>query len=676
MAQRRLGVLSLGFFREKTVRRILTLAGWEVVAGLRGVDAVGVWGRGRPARRGQWAARRFGLPLLTVEEAFLRGLKPGRSGSPPLGLLLDDLGVHFDAARPSRLEQILAQDDLADGAAALAQWRRLGLSKLNHWADMPAPAPGFVLVVDQLRGDAAIAGGGADAESFRAMLAAALAENPGRRVLIRPHPSAGPGNRRGHFEAGVVDGAAADGRVAWLSPEIAPHRLLAAAHRVYVVTSQLGFEAILAGHRPRVFGLPFYAGWGLADEARRTPRRTRHLNPAALFSGTMLRYPVWYDPFADRLCDFSTAAVIASEEAAAYRTAPRPPICVGVRAWKRPVVRRFLDGPGGVPVFAKNAASALERASRTGRPLAVWASRTPPDLHAACTEAGVALLALEDGFLRSLGLGARLVPPASLVVDDLGIHFDPSQPSRLEALIAGASDLPEHALARAAALRRRIVLGGHSKYGAGSGGDVPEFPQNKPLLLVAGQVADDASLRLGATGAVRDNRGLLAAARAANPDAMVIYRPHPDVSAGLRPGGIDAADLADCIVADGDPAALLARIHMVWTISSQIGFEALLRGIPVTCLGAPFYAGWGLTCDKGPVPARRWARPGLDGLVHAALIDYPRYRDPITGRACSPERLLARLASGDRRLARPASPALRLLARLQDRLAPAAGLWR
>lgn len=103
-----------------------------------------------------------------------------------------------------------------------------------------------------------------------------------------------------------------------------------------------------------------------------------------------------------------------------------------------------------------------------------------------------------------------------------------------------------------------------------------------------------------------------------------------------------------------------------------MGFEALLRGLPVTTLGAPFYAGWGLTRDLGPVPARRTARPSLAALVHACLIAYPRYRDPVTGLPCPVEVALERLASN----AAPQPPALRLLAKAQGALAGHAWLWR
>ncbi|MEM6678820.1 MAG: capsular polysaccharide biosynthesis protein, partial [Pseudomonadota bacterium] len=147
---------------------------------------------------------------------------------------------------------------------------------------------------------------------------------------------------------------------------------------------------------------------------------------------------------------------------------------------------------------------------------------------------------------------------------------------------------------------------------------------------------------------VQSNGALLAAARRAAPDAYLIYKPHPDVEAGLRLGALSRGEaaIADEIATRSDANSLLARADHVWTMTSLIGFEALLRGIPVTCAGVPFYAGWGLTTDLGPVPSRRRARPSLEALVWAALIAYPRYVDPEIGRATTPERLVARLATG------------------------------
>ncbi len=172
---------------------------------------------------------------------------------------------------------------------------------------------------------------------------------------------------------------------------------------------------------------------------------------------------------------------------------------------------------------------------------------------------------------------------------------------------------------------------------------------------------------------MRTNRALLETVRAAHPDAVILYKPHPDVEAGLRSGAIDATGLADVILPQCDPIALLGQVDEVWTMTSLLGFEALLRGIPVTTLGAPFYAGWGLTVDKGDVPPRRRAEPSVEGLVHAALIDYPRYRDPLTGLPCPVEVIVQRLATGT--VPRP-GPANRMLSKLQGLFATQAHLWR
>jgi capsular polysaccharide export protein len=47
-----------------------------------------------------------------VEDAFLRSLHPGRAGEPPLGLVIDRTGMHFDATQPSDLETLLARHPL------------------------------------------------------------------------------------------------------------------------------------------------------------------------------------------------------------------------------------------------------------------------------------------------------------------------------------------------------------------------------------------------------------------------------------------------------------------------------------------------------------------------------------------------------------------------------------
>ncbi len=667
---RRLYHYNAGFLRDRRLRRILALCGHELALGLPGPeDGVVVWGRSPYAHRGEAVAARSGVPLIRLEDAFLRSVRPGRLGGGTLGLMMDPLGVHFDSARPSRLEQILATDHLDDSNIlarardGIGRLRALELSKYNmHDVSLPLPAPGYVLVVDQTRNDASIRHSGATAQSFAQMLAAAMDAHPTARIVLKVHPETALGLRAGHFSAADVSD-----RVTLLADAVSPYPLLEGAIAVYTVSSQLGFEAILTGHRPHVFGQPFYAGWGLTHDQTPPPRRGRTLTKVQLFAAAMILAPVWYDPCRDRLCSFEEAVNQLEAEVRAFREDRFGHVAVGMRLWKRGRLQAVFGQEK--PLVFRNTPGDVK-----GRGILVWAGK---ETEALALGAGP-LRRVEDGFLRSRGLGAELMPPLSLVTDDLGIYYDPSRESRLELLILAPP--PPGGLARAARLRARLVALGLTKYNLPGG--LPDLPPGH-RVLVPGQVEDDASILKGG-GTVRTNLSLLQAARAAWPDSVLVYKPHPDVEAGLRPGAIAAAGLnglADVVATRADPVALITACDEVWTMTSLLGFEALLRGKPVTCLGAPFYAGWALTRDLGPVPERRsrgpdggfLPRPTLDQLVHAALIAYPRYYDPVSRRPCPPEVAVERLAAGDL-----PHPGLRnrLLAKLQGRLATHAALWR
>jgi capsular polysaccharide export protein len=253
---------------------------------------------------------------------------------------------------------------------------------------------------------------------------------------------------------------------------------------------------------------------------------------------------------------------------------------------------------------------------------------------------------MEDGFLRSVGLGSRLVLGCSYVMDSQRPPFDAHGPSDLENLLA-AHPFPPEMRARARAFRERLLQARLTKYGVGRGGGVDHrrVAAGRPVVLVAGQVEDDASIRLG-TVDVADNLTLLTRVRARHPAAFVVFKPHPDVERGLRRGHVPRAAalrFADLVLdADVATADVLETVDRVEVMTSLLGFEALLRGLPVTCHGLPFYAGWGLTEDLVPC-RRRGRRLDLDALVAGALLLYPHYVDPRSGRPCTPEWLLTHL---------------------------------
>lgn len=255
---------------------------------------------------------------------------------------------------------------------------------------------------------------------------------------------------------------------------------------------------------------------------------------------------------------------------------------------------------------------------------------------------------MEDGFIRSVGLGSDLVAPLSLVLDERGIYFDPRQPSDLENILANAG-FSEEELQQAREARRLIVEQGLTKYNL-----EPRRPTNwstagRQVVLVPGQVEDDASIRFGCSD-VRTNLDLLKAAREARPDAFVVYKPHPDVMSGNRKGklGLDRARAwADHIEFDLSVVSCIESCDEVHTMTSLTGFDALLRGKRVITYGQPFYAGWGLTVDRdvgGAAIRRRSRRLTLDELVAGVLLRYPLYWDPVLKGYTRCEAVLHRIA--------------------------------
>jgi len=348
----------------------------------------------------------------------------------------------------------------------------------------------------------------------------------------------------------------------------------------------------------------------------------------------------WLDPFTGDPIGIEDAIALAGFWRGLIDTNRSVAAAMGFAYWKKPAVAPLLWG--GRPV---NFARALPNLAN-GQAAAVWRSRLSAAQAAAIARLNPPLLEVEDGFIRSTGLGADCVPPLSVIVDGGGVHFDPNQPSTLERLLQDGTFAPD-LLARASRLRQVIVASGLSKYERGEAAPLPRPGGDRRHVLVPGQVEDDRAVTSG--GALASNLELLRRARAeTGPGAYLIYKPHPDVLAGHRRGRVAGADiggLADQVETRAPIAELIDMVDELHVNSSLAGFEALLREKPVTVHGVPFYAGWGLTTDRGPVPPRRTARRSLDELVAAALLLYPRYLDPLTGIPCPAEVLVQRLSA-------------------------------
>lgn len=599
------------------------------------------WGYQPAASFASAFAKRRQSGLLRLEDGFLRSVD---RREPPLSIVVDDLGMYYDATRASRLEALIAgacsKAQQSRAQALMEAWRTARVSKYNHAREYAAELPArYVLVVDEARGCHSIQYGLADKAGFQAMLDAALQENPACTILIKAHSE---GRRRGHYDP---DALAANPRVRVLADDLHPVSLIEHAETVYCVTSQLGFEGLLWGKRVRTFGMPFYAGWGLTHDELPAPDRRLPVPLENLVYAALVDYPRYIDPETKKRCEPERLIEWLGLQRRMRERFPGTVYAQGFSTYKKPIVRRFFQG--STVVFDRHPARMPEDATRV-----VWSRKDlgPMPDNGILEGKNPQIVRLEDGFIRSVGLGADLVRPLSWAMDTRGIYYDSTAPSDLEHILL-YTGFDDDLIHRAQLLRVCLVTEALTKYNVGTASwrrpdsaSLAESDKSTPVILVPGQVESDASLAYGAPG-IRRNLDLLKAVREANSQAYIVYKPHPDVVAGLRnkgQGEDEATRWCDEIVVDVAMGKMLAEVDEVHVLTSLTGFEALLRGKKVVCYGLPFYAGWGLTEDVLGL-TRRTRRLTLNELVAGVLILYPTYISRTTDRYTTPERALDEL---------------------------------
>ena len=599
-------------------------------------------------------ASRHDLPYFSVSPGPIRAIHPDRDKL-PLSMIVDDLGPYDTSSHCTRLESLLAAttegplDDnrlLARAATCRQTLVDAGVSEYNYSVDLlpdwidQSDKP-VVLVADQSHDDPRARLNSITDRTFELMMSAALDENPDALIVLVP-PAGGPSQRK----LGRLCERRWPSRVRIVDPIVGPIALVKRAQRTYVVSARIGFDALMVATPVSCFGLPFYSGWGLTDDRCPAPRRGRPRSIDQLFAAVFLVRSRYLDPFAKTKTTVEAIIEHVALQRRRFLENRGDFLCVGFTWWKRPFVRRYLESPGANVRFVRRLDGRFSPKPDVGTRAVVWSSRISDKIRSSATKQGLPLMRMEDGFLRSVGLGSDHAIPGSLVLDSRGIYYDPSMPSDLEVLLSSVQFEPEE-LHRASRLRELIVSSRLSKYNPLA--DRKYVPKSKPgqrVVLVPGQVADDASVRLGSLR-VPDVATLLKLVRERRPECWIVYKPHPDVLSGNRRGHIDDGQGVwfDEIVTDIPIPRCLETVHEVHTMSSLVGFEALLRELPVFVYGQPFYCGWGLTDDYDRI-ARRNRRLTLEELVAGTLIRYPRYYSWRHGAFCTAEQMVTELARG------------------------------
>ena len=402
------------------------------------------WGWRPSGVRAKRLAETRSARLAVLEDGFLHGFSPKRR-EPTFSYVLDGTVPHYDATTRSDLERSIERtvpsgELLACAGSAIAA---LVETRLSKWNDAPERGPAalgitnpYLLLIDQVAGDLSF-GYGARPDAFERLLEAARAQANGRTLVVRAHPVA-PG------PLSALCRNASDVTILTEPCRLAP--LLADADAVYTVSSHAGFEALMHGTPVRCFGSPFYAGWGLTEDAAPIPRRTARPALEVVFAAAYMGASRYLDPH-DRTPITMEDAIGQLLHVRDVRMAlGRRVVTLGMSPWKRRAVEPFVIGPGGRPEHRRTLPANF------GGDAVVWGA--DPE---AVNRPNVRTVRLEDGLLRSRGLGAALRFPLSLArAFDEALPFDARTPNMVERTLRGMP--PTRAeIERARRLRERLV---------------------------------------------------------------------------------------------------------------------------------------------------------------------------------------------------------------------------
>jgi capsular polysaccharide export protein len=614
------------------------------------------WGKRPSGQNALRTAKNSGEPLLLIEDSFVRSMRSGKQQA-VYGILADSCGIHYDAEGPSDLLKALNTGSPSGWmrtekigtealASLLARFRDIGASKYNwfpgEFCKKPLSYKPGILVVDQIREDTAVLGNGNYRIDFDQLLQAAFDSCEGSPIYLRAHPDHLYFSKTSCFTGKILK----DSRIHFLTPDLSPSQCFSFCHTVMVGSSLMGMEALIHGKKVITFGSPFFSGRGLTQDfspaiASDTRRSVTLLE---LFEAAYLQYCHYFDPDTGEPCGLGQILDHIELQKVMFHKNSGPSVTVGFSPWKRQIIPDYLRSPSGNLTHLAN----LDEVPKGSRVL-VWGRKTeiPENLRNQTVWT-------EDGFIRSKGLGATFNFPYSWVLDETGIYFDASAPSDLENLYN--KDFEASDLADAQKLIQVLREKRLTKYNLDSAQITLKVPltQNRKVILIPGQVDADASILFGSPE-VKSNLELLRCVRAAEPTAFLIFKTHPDLVAGARHGQVIPNGLtteSDLVVTDGNVLDWLEVCDEVHTMTSTVGFEALIREVPVITYGLPFYAGWGLTTDRLTCE-RRQRKLTLEELVCGALIKYPRYLNPVTGEFTTALKVAQLLTSdkveGDRR---------------------------
>lgn len=259
-------------------------------------------------------AKSKNIPILFIEEGFIQSIVPYNKTlieekfRKAHAIVIDQNGLYINARFQSRLEKMInsnlhiEENELLRAREVIRKIVKNKISKYNHQpiskCNIGETGRKKILVIDQVRGDRSISYGMANDDTFQEMLNAAIKENPDADIIVKTHPVTNGTAKRGHYHE-----LKSEKNIYKVCYDINPICLLEYVDKVYVCSSQMGFEALLCGKEVHVFGMPFYAGWGITKDRQTCERRRKKRTLEEIFYLAYIMYSKYVSTKTNTICE-------------------------------------------------------------------------------------------------------------------------------------------------------------------------------------------------------------------------------------------------------------------------------------------------------------------------------------------------------------------------------------
>lgn len=541
-------------------------------------------------------------------------------------------GVYFDSRHESNIESLLRSSwtpDEQDNVIANLALQMINKYRITKTNDYPQVSFSFflnnglpnVLLIDQPIGDESVIYGSSNEQTFNDMLLHVFHNADIANIYIKLHPDTINYGKEGYLQKLLH------------KHNLYEHPLIHVIEdnyniasffnfvdEVFVVTSQVGFEALLRGKTVSCFGMPFYSGWGLTNDMQVSTKPKPERTIIDLFVAIMLKYTSYINPFTQKIGNILDLLEYISlqqrhnlkQEIAFYKSNQTT-----ISSLKHSVKSKIeINNSKKLPKYENYLILTDNEKS--------YDEIVNQPHHAF----------VRDGFMFSSNINKKT--PSSIIIDYNGSYFNPKNYTDLEFLL-NHEQFTEYEYIMA----ENFLIAYHNKINSllekessGLLNKIKQENSDKKIIFVPGQDEECELFMYGSTK-IKSNLQLVSQLCSQVENSVIIYKPFIDPKSSkdkmVEQSSLkmlnNTAKYKNNVVYIEKKASISHCINIadeIHTINSNVALDAILKKKIVVTYGLPFYGGHGLTIDTEVFP-RQKCQLSLEEFVLGTYLLYPRY---------------------------------------------------